>query len=196
MDKKEIKKFVIKSARLIDDKKGDEIKVYDLKGLSSLCDYVIIATATSTPHLQAIEEEVSTKLKEFSLYKTNRDGAQSGNWRVSDYGGFMLHLMTEDARAFYALDKVFSFAKELAWQEKQEQKPVKKAKVSAKKATKKTAKKASAKTTKKTFRKAAKKVAKKTTKKTTKKSATKSTKKAIKKATKKVAKKTTKKGTK
>ena len=40
MDKKEIKKFVIKSARLIDDKKGDEIKVYDLKGLSSLCDYV------------------------------------------------------------------------------------------------------------------------------------------------------------
>lgn len=192
MDKKEIKKFVIKSARLIDDKKGDEIKVYDLKGLSSLCDYVIIATATSAPHLQAIEEEVSTKLKEFSLYKTNRDGAQSGNWRVSDYGGFMLHLMTEEARAFYALDKVFSFAKELAWQEKQEQKPVKKAKTAAKKTTKK----AAIKITKKNVKKTAKKVAKKTTKKTTKNTAAKSTKKTIKKATKKVAKKITKKGTK
>ncbi len=176
MDKKEIKKFVIKSARLIDDKKGDEIKVYDLKGLSSLCDYVIIATATSAPHLEAIEEDVSTKLKEFALYKTNRDGSQSGNWRVSDYGGFMLHLMTEEARAFYALDKIFSFAKELAWQEKQEVKPVKKVKTTAKKTTKKVTKKA----TKKAVKKGAKKVVKKPIKKTAKKSTKKTTKKGSK----------------
>lgn len=176
MDKKEIKNFVIKSARLIDDKKGDEIKVYDLKGLSSLCDYVIIATATSAPHLEAIEEEVSTKLKEFALYKTNRDGSQSGNWRVSDYGGFMLHLMTQEAREFYALDKIFSFAKELAWQEKADKKPVKKAKTAAKKTTKKAVKKVS----KKIVKKATKKVVKKTTKKTIKKTAKKSTKKGTK----------------
>ena len=165
MDKKEIKKFVIQSARLIDDKKGDEIKVYDLKGLSSLCDYVIIATATSAPHLEAIEEEVSTKLKGFSLYKTNRDGAQSTNWRVSDYGGFMLHLMTQDAREFYALDKIFSFAKELAWQKKQEEKVSKKTKTSAKK----TARKPSVKNTKKAVKKTSKKVVKKVVKRTTKK---------------------------
>lgn len=169
MDKKEIKKFVIKSARLIDDKKGEEIKVYDLKGLSSLCDYIIIATATSTPHLGAIEEEVSTKLKEFALYKTNRDGSQSGNWRVSDYGGFMLHLMTEEARAFYALDKIFSFAKELAWQEKEVAKPIKKAKSPVKKTTKKVAQKTTKKVVKKTTKKPIKKTAKKSTKKTTKK---------------------------
>lgn len=174
MDKKELKKFVIQSARLIDDKKGENIIAYDLKGLSSLCDYMVIATATSAPHLQAIEEEVSTKLKEFALYKTNRDGSQSNNWRVSDYGGFMLHLMTEEARNFYALDKVFSFAKELAWQE------VKKP-ASKKKSTKKT-------TTK----------SKKAVKKTSKKPAVKSTKKlaAKKSTTKKVVKKTTKKGSK
>lgn len=169
MDKKEIKKFVIQSARLIDDKKGDEIKVYDLKGLSSLCDYVVIATATSAPHLEAIEEEVSTKLKEFSLYKTNRDGAQSTNWRVSDYGGFMLHLMTQDAREFYALDKIFSFAKELAWQEKPALKTVKKAKTTAKKTTKKAVKKTVKKTVKKVVKKISKKAIKKTTKKSTKK---------------------------
>ena len=178
MDKKEIKKFVIQSARLIDEKKGEEVKVYDLKGLSSLCDYVIIATATSAPHLEAIEQEVSTKLKEHSLYKNNRDGSQSTNWRVSDYGGFMLHLMTESTRAFYALDKVFSFAKELAWQTKEDAAPkaktVKKAKTTAKKTVKKAVKKTSKKKTvsKKTTKKAVKKTAKKTiskTKKTTKK---------------------------
>ena len=165
MEKKEIKKFVIQSARLIDDKKGEAISVYDLKGLSSLCDYVIIATATSAPHLEAIEEEVSTKLKEYSLYKTNRDGSQSNNWRVSDYGAFMLHLMTEEAREFYALDKIFSFAKELAWQKKEpvaKKKTVKKSKTTSKKTVKKSSKKITVKKT------AAKKVLKKT-KKTTKK---------------------------
>ena len=177
MNKNEIKKFVIQSARLIDDKKGEEIKVYDLNGLSSLCDYVVIATATSAPHLEAIEEEVSTKLKEFSLYKTNRDGTQSTNWRVSDYGGFMLHLMTEETRNFYALDKLFSFAKELNWQEKADKKPVKKAKTIAKKTTKKAVKKA----TKKAAKKAAKKVVKKATKKTIKKTVKKSIKKSTKK---------------
>lgn len=178
MDKKEFKKFVIQSARLIDDKKGDEIKVYDLKGLSSLCDYVIIATATSAPHLQAIEEEVSTKLKEFALYKTNRDGAQSTNWRVSDYGGFMMHLMTQEARDFYALDKVFSFAKELAWQKKEEtKKPVKKIVKKAAKTSKKTVKK----TVKKAAVKSAKKV---TAKKSENKKVVKKTKKSTKKGTK------------
>ena len=178
MNKNEIKKFVIQSARLIDDKKGEEIKVYDLNGLSSLCDYVVIATATSAPHLEAIEEEVSTKLKEFSLYKTNRDGTQSTNWRVSDYGGFMLHLMTEETRNFYALDKLFSFAKELNWQKKE--KPAPKTKTAKKAGAKKTVKKAVKKTTKKAVKKATKKVVKKATKKTIKKTVKKSTKKGSK----------------
>lgn len=178
MDKNEIKKFVVQSARLIDDKKGENIKVLDLKGLSSLCDYVIIATATSAPHLDALEQEVSTKLKEYALYKTNRDGSQSNGWRVSDYGGFMLHLMTEETRAFYALDKVFSFAKELAWQKKEKTAP----KTKAVKKTKKTAKKTASKSaTKKSVEKAAKSVSKKTTKKISKKT----TKKSVKKITKK-----------
>lgn len=178
MDKKEIKKFVIQSARLIDDKKGEEIKVYDLKGLSSLCDYIIIATATSAPHLDAIEQEVSIKLKEYALYKTNRDGSQSTNWRVSDFGGFMLHLMTQEARNFYALDKIFSFAKELAWQKKEVSASKTKTTKKSKTAVKKTAAK---KAVKKPVKKAVKKPAKKTISKTTKKS----TKKTVKKTTKK-----------
>lgn len=180
MDKKEIKKFVIQSARLIDDKKGEDIKVYDLKGLSSLCDYVVIATATSAPHLDAIEQEVSTKLKAYAIYKTNRDGSQSTNWRVSDYGAFMLHLMTQSTRDFYALDKVFSFAKELPWQKKEKALP-----------KTKTVKKAKTKTKKTTNKKTVKKALKAITKKTSKKTSAKTIKKAIKKT-----KKTTKKGNK
>ncbi len=103
------KELVCLAARLADDKKAENIQLIDLGGLSSLCDYVLIMTATSKPHLEAIEEEISKKLKEIGIYKTNRDGADSLQWRVSDYGAFLVHIMTQEARDFYALDKIFSF---------------------------------------------------------------------------------------
>ena len=166
------KELVCLAARLADDKKAENIKVIDLGGLSSLCDYVLIMTATSKPHLEAVEEEISKKLKEIGYYKTNRDGADSLQWRVSDYGAFLVHIMTQEARDFYALDKIFSFGTEIDFT-----KPVKKA--SAKKTTVK-------KTTSK--KKAAKKPVKKiTTKKTVKKTAPKKT--AAKKSTKTIKKK-------
>ena len=150
------KELVYLAARLADEKKAENIKVIDLKGLSSLCDFILIMTATSKPHLEAVEEEISKKLKEIGIYKTNRDGADSLQWRVSDYGAFLVHIMTQEARDFYALDKIFSFGQELDFT-----KPLKKA--PAKKTTpkKKTAKKAPAKKTaaKKTVKKAATKKA-------------------------------------
>lgn len=170
------KELVCLAARLADDKKAENIKVIDLCGLSSLCDFVLIATATSKPHLDAVEEEISKKLKEEGYYKSNRDGGDSNQWRVSDYGGFLAHVMTQEARDFYALDKIFSFGKEIDFK-KPVKKTVKKAaakKTEAKKtAVKKTtaAKKAAPKTAAKktTVKKAAvkKTAAKKTTTKKT-----------------------------
>lgn len=130
------KELVCLAARLADEKKAENIKVLDLGGLSSLCDYILIATATSKPHLDAVEEEISKKLKEQGYYKLNRDGGDSNLWRVSDYGGFLAHVMTQEARDFYALDKIFSFGKEISYKE-----PVKKA-VKKKPAAKKPAAKA------------------------------------------------------
>lgn len=168
------KETVCLAARYADSKKAENIKVIDLEGLSSLCDYILIATATSKPHLEAVEEEISTKLKQEGIYKTNRDGVDSPIWRVSDYGSFLVHIMTPEARDFYALDKIFSFGKEIDY-------TLKPKKVAAKKpAAKKTASKKPA------VKKAA---AKKTS---SKKPAVKKT-AAKKTATKKTAKKTLKK---
>ena len=165
------KEIALLAARYADDKKAEDIKVLDLQGLSSLCEYIVLATVTSKPHLEAVEDEISTQLKKIGVYKTNRDGAESMIWRVSDYGAFLVHIMTPEAREFYALDKIFSFGKELDYK-----KPKATKKTVAKKTTKKTtAKKAAAKTTKKA-------TAKKSVKKTVKKAATK--KSAAKKSTK------------
>ena len=171
MDKKQARELVIKTARFIDDKKAEEVKVYDLCGLSSLCDYIVIGTATSTPHLDSLDMDAGTELKKEGLYKTNRDGGQTSTWRVSDYGAFMMHIMTQAARDFYALDKIFSFGKEIKWQKKTASK-----KTAGKAAPKKNAKKT-----------AAKKSPNKTVKKRasgTKKAAAGKTKKAVKKSSK------------
>ncbi|MBR4356020.1 MAG: ribosome silencing factor [Elusimicrobiaceae bacterium] len=136
-----VKEMVCLAARLADEKKAENIRVVDLGGLSSLCEFVLIVTATSKPHLDAIEEEISKKLKEQGFYKLNRDGRESNLWRVSDYGGFLVHIMTAEARDFYALDKIFSFGKIVDFT-----KPIKK--TTAKKTSKKTvAKKAGPKKT-------------------------------------------------
>ena len=167
MDTKEL---VCLAARIADDKKAENIKVIDLCGLSSLCDYILIVSATSKPHLDAVEEEISKKLKELGYYKANRDGGESNMWRVSDYGGFLAHIMTPEARDFYALDKIFSFGKEIDYKKPAKKPAAKKApakKAAGKKtaAKKTTVKKAAAKKTaakKTTVKKtAAKKTAKK-----------------------------------
>ena len=160
------KEIVFLAAKYADDKKAEDLKVIDLGGLSSLCDYVIIASALSLAHMEAVEEEVSKNLKQHGVYKLNRDGGESGQWRVSDYGNFMFHVMTPPARNFYALDKIFSFGKEIN--------PFAKPEVKTKKAVKKPVKKTPAKKT------AAKKTTKKPAKKSVKKAAPKTKKKAVK----------------
>lgn len=179
------KEIVLLAARCADEKKAENIKVLDLNGLSSLCDYIILATVTSKPHLEAVEDEISTRLKQEGVYKLNRDGGESMMWRVADYGAFLVHIMTQEARDFYALDKIFSFGKELDY------KKPKAAKKTTSKAAKKTVKKAVKKVTQKTSAKApAKKTAKPAVKKTAQKTATKkSTRTTTKKAVKKTAKK-------
>lgn len=201
------KDIVLLAAKYADDKKAENLKIIDLGGLSSLCDYIIIATATSKPHLDAIEEEISMNLKKEGIYKSNRDGGESNRWRVSDYGAFLVHIMTQEARDFYALDKIFSFGKLIDLnapvQKKTAAKKTSVKKTAVKKSTKKTAPKKA--TVKKTVKKAAPKKAtakksvtkaepKKPLKKTTGKKTIKNTaaKTTPKKATKKAAKSTQK----
>lgn len=192
MDKKEI---AFLAARYADEKKAEHIKVIDLNGLSSLCDYIVLATVTSKPHMEAVEDEISTQLKKIGVYKSNRDGGESMIWRVSDYGSFLVHIMTQEARDFYALDKIFSFGTELNYKKPKtfKKKPARKASASkAKAASKKTALKKTA-ATKTAKKPAAKKTATKAAVRTTAKT---SSRKAAPKKTAKTTKKSIEKGAK
>lgn len=94
-------------AQTIYDKKGFNILVLDLRGVSSMTDYVVIAEGTVDRHLRAIAQELNQVLAEndLSLYKI--EGAHSGDWVVLDYGDINVHLFIPEMREKYSLEELW-----------------------------------------------------------------------------------------
>lgn len=185
--KSSFKKIAVAAAVAGDSKKAQPVVIFDLAGKSPLADYAVLLAAESAPQLDAIEEEVQIRLKQEGIYCLHRDGMQSKNWKVLDYGGVLVHIYDIKAAEFYAIDKVYEGFKTVEWEAKPEPRaetPAEKKANEEKVPAKKTAAKKAA-TKKKTAKKTA--VKKAPVKKAAKKSAPK---KAAKKA--KPAKKTAK----
>ena len=118
--KSSFKKIAVAAAAAGDSKKADPITIYDLAGKSPLADYAVLLVAESAPQLDAIEEEVQIRLKQEGIYCLHRDGMQSKNWKVLDYGGVLVHIYESKAAEFYAIDKVYEGFKTVEWETKPE----------------------------------------------------------------------------
>ena len=95
-----------------DNKKAENIAVLDVRKLSSVTDFFVIATGTSQPHLRAIVEEITGKLHdEHDLRPARTDGMISGDWVVMDYFDVIVHVMHTEARARYDLEGLWGDAK-------------------------------------------------------------------------------------
>lgn len=86
-------------ARALEDGKGEDVKVYDVRGKSSLADYFVVATGAAAPHLKALAKALP------KAYRTSGD-PESG-WMVSDYIDVVVHVFSAEARAYYALEKLW-----------------------------------------------------------------------------------------
>lgn len=116
--KSSFKKIAVAAAVAGDSKKAQPIVIFDLAGKSPLADYAVLLAAESAPQLDAIEEEVQIRLKQEGIYCLHRDGMQSKNWKVLDYGGVLVHIYDVKAAEFYAIDKVYEGFKTVEWDEK------------------------------------------------------------------------------
>jgi ribosome-associated protein len=85
--------------KALEDAKGVDVKVYDVKGKSALTDYFIVATGAAAPHLKALAKALP------KAYRTSGD-PESG-WIVSDYIDVVVHVFSAEARAYYALEKLW-----------------------------------------------------------------------------------------
>ncbi|HRH98002.1 MAG TPA: ribosome silencing factor [Prosthecobacter sp.] len=132
-----------------DDKKAENLRILDLRGLSPISDYFVLCTALSTPQLRAVRDEIIERMKEeHGIAPDVKDGNFESQWIILVYGSVMVHILTPEKREFYALEELWGDAPELALTLEKpvpEPKPkVKKApvkKVAAKKVTKARAKK-------------------------------------------------------
>jgi ribosome-associated protein len=96
---------------LADNKKAEDIVVLDLRKLSSVTDYFVIASGTSEPHLRAISDEIADKLREEHGLRPNAiDGTLPAAWLVLDYFDVIVHVMRTDARHRYDLESLWGDA--------------------------------------------------------------------------------------
>ena len=96
-----------------DDKKGLDPLVLDVRGLSGVTDFYFLVTGTSTPHLKAIEGEITRRLKTEGVARYRESGTADSGWIVVDYLGVVVHIFTPERRAFYSLEKLWGDAPRL-----------------------------------------------------------------------------------
>lgn len=101
------------SAKILDNKKGINIKVVYIKDVSILSDYLVIATGTSSTHVKSLAEDLEFKLKELGVMPTHIEGHRSNSWVLIDYGNVIVHVFSEDTRKFYDLERLWKDGKEI-----------------------------------------------------------------------------------
>ena len=102
------------AAKALNDKKGKDIKVLKTEKLTTLCDYFVICTGTSSTHIKTLTDELDRALSEAGEPPMRREGYRSGNWVLLDFGCVVAHVFTEETRDFYKLERLWSDAEEIS----------------------------------------------------------------------------------
>ena len=106
MDKiSNLKTIIIKT---LDSNKAQDIISIDLKDKSSIADYMIIASGTSSRHIQSLSEQVLEKLKDNGLRDSSIEGKESSEWKLVDGIDLIIHIFHPEKRKFYELEKIWS----------------------------------------------------------------------------------------
>ena len=92
----------------LDSNKALDIVSIDLKNKSSMADYLIIASGTSSRHIQALSEMVLEKLRSYGVKNSKIEGKESGDWKLVDGIDLIVHIFHPDKRKFYELEKIWS----------------------------------------------------------------------------------------
>lgn len=111
------KTAAVAAARSAAAKKAEDVSVLDVRKGSPVVDYLVLATALSRPHLEALEDAVEEGMAALGVAVHHRSRPQTDAWRVLDFGGVMVHLMSAEARELYALERLHDGAKPVAWEE-------------------------------------------------------------------------------
>ena len=110
---KTIEEKAIEIARLMEDGKGNDVTLLDISGLNSWTDYFVIVTVNSSAHWQGLYKQIKEYIKDndLEIHVTNRKSPDGDDWNLIDLGAIVVHLMSESARSFYDLEKLWHAGK-------------------------------------------------------------------------------------
>ncbi len=111
MDNITSEKFAASIARFLDDNKAQDIVILNVANVSSLSDFFIIATGSSTPHIRALTENIRKKIKDvFKRLPLGEESERMSKWNLLDYGEVVIHIMNQEQRDTYKIEKFWSHA--------------------------------------------------------------------------------------
>jgi len=94
-------------ARLADEKKGKDILVLRLGGLTDITDYFVLASGTSERHIKTVVDSVTKGMKEEGIRPNTIEGYYEGRWAVIDYQSVIVHVFLESLRELYDLESLW-----------------------------------------------------------------------------------------
>lgn len=103
-------------ARVAADNKGRDILVLDMRGLTPLYDFFVIATGSSRRQIHTIAEEIDARLRDEGDARIGIEGYEASKWVVQDYGDVVVHVFDQPTREYYALEELWGDAPRVDWE--------------------------------------------------------------------------------
>ena len=115
-DRRKLLDFAIEAARLLADRRCEDVLLLDVTGLSQVCDFVLIGSGTSDRQMKSVAKELEDFGKDHDnpVFRSNRDNALT--WVVVDFVDLVAHIFEPDQRAYYDLESLWSDAESVDWQ--------------------------------------------------------------------------------
>ena len=98
---------------VLEDKKGNDIRIFDVREQSPVTDYVILVSAISEPHAKALKINLDKMIQERGIAVIGNENESSSGWMVLDAFNFMVHIQTAEMRSFYELEELWKDAVEV-----------------------------------------------------------------------------------
>lgn len=102
------------AAKALDSKKGIDLRLIEISDISTLADYFLICTASSNTHVRTLCDAVEEAMDEAGEPMVGREGHRGGTWVVLDFGCIVVHVFTEETRAFYDLERLWQDGKQVS----------------------------------------------------------------------------------
>ncbi|MBE6559122.1 MAG: ribosome silencing factor [Ruminococcaceae bacterium] len=94
-------------AEFLDNKRARDVKVIPMEGKTDICDFMVLATGTSSTHVQALGGEVEYQMSRRMVEPIHVEGRDNHAWIVLDYSHVLVHIFTKETREFYNLDRLY-----------------------------------------------------------------------------------------